>query len=78
MTVTMTAREKFTADLATVNVALPMHYDESNGTIFDASGKPVCTIDVNRERPDIEVHKIGMWLTLAVNTCGGFRLEQSR
>ena len=78
MTAAMNAREKFTADLAAVNVALPLRYDENIGTIYDADWKPVCTIDVNRERPDIEVHKIGMWLTLAVNTCGGFKLEQSQ
>nr|CAD6412809.1 hypothetical protein REQ54_01066 [Rhizobium sp. Q54] len=74
MTASMTAREKLTADLASMNVVLPLRYDDSNGTVFDAAGKPVCTIDVNRERPDVEVHKIGMWIILAVNTCGGFRL----
>lgn len=78
MTAAMNAREKFTADLAAVNVVLPLRYEERDGTIFDAAGRPVCTIDVNRERLDIEVHKIGMWLTLAVNTCGGFKLEQSQ
>ncbi len=78
MTAALNAREKFTADLVAVNVALPLRYDETNDTIFDAAGRPVCTIDVNRERPDIEVQKIAMWITLAVNTCGGFKLEQSQ
>ena len=78
MTAALTGREKFVADLAALNVILPLRYDETNGTICDAERRPVCVVDVNRERPDPEVDKIAMWIILAVNTCGGFKLEQSR
>jgi len=71
--------QKFVADLAAVNVTLPLRCDEENiGTIYDANGIPVCVVDVNRERPDIEAGRIALWIILAVNACGGFKLEQAR
>lgn len=73
------ARSRYAASLASSNVVLPLRYDEDNlGTIVDASGTPICVVDVNRERPDTEVLQIALRLVLGVNTCGGFTLEQTR
>ncbi|WP_281978833.1 hypothetical protein [Pseudorhizobium flavum] len=73
----MTAREKYAADLAALGVILPLTLAPDIGTICDANGAPVCVVDVNRERSDFDVDRIARWIILAVNTCGGFQLEQS-
>lgn len=67
---------KFVADLATVNVKLPLRLSETDcGTVLDAADEVVFVVDVNRERDDTEVARIALWIILAVNTCGGFKVE---
>ena len=43
------------------------------GAVVDAQGRDVFTIDVNRERDDVEVLGIVAHLCMAINTCGGFK-----
>lgn len=71
-----TTTEAFVAALATANVALPLSPSaEHLGVVLDANGDDVFTVDSNGERPDDEVKIIALWVILAVNSCGGFKLE---
>ncbi|NGO50481.1 hypothetical protein [Allomesorhizobium camelthorni] len=68
--------EAFVAALAEQMVKLPLGVSEDEpGVVFDADGETVFVVDVNNERPDDQVEQIAMWIVLAVNTCGGFKLE---
>lgn len=68
------AFDKFHADLEACNVRLPLSTGEDQcGVVFDATGRDVFTVDINRERPDIEAYKIASLIVLATNICGGFR-----
>lgn len=70
------AKQAFAMDLQKLSVRLPLrHLDDNCGTVIDVDGNPVFVVDQNRERPDVEVQRIALWIILAVNTCGGFKLE---
>ena len=67
-----TPQERYAADLLSTNARLPLGISrDCHATIVDADGRDVATIDMNRERSDIEAAKIALWIILAVNTCGG-------
>jgi hypothetical protein len=66
--------QDFAADLAALGVALPLTWSDSEpGAILDAAGNEICTVDVNRARPDAEAEALAAWIVCAVNTCAGFR-----
>jgi hypothetical protein len=68
---------QFVSLLAALDVKLPLGlHDEDLGVVIDADGCDVFTVDVNSERDDRQVQQIAMWIVLAVNTCGGFRVER--
>lgn len=74
-TASIGARARFAADLANLDVVLPVQIaPDCQASIIDAAGRAVLTVDVNRERPDAEACKIALWAVLAINTCGGFVL----
>lgn len=63
--------ERFVQLLAEQGVRLPLALSrEDVGVVADADGRGIITIDVNRELPDDQVHRIAAWIMLAVNTCG--------
>ena len=69
-----TISSQFVALLQEQNVRLPLRMaDEDVGVVLDADGRDVFTVDVNRERGDLEANLIAEWIVLAVNTCGGFK-----
>ncbi len=71
-----TARDRFAADLAKVNVVLPVRIDTTcQASLVDATGREVLTVDSSGRRPDAEAWKLAHWVVLALNTCGGFRPE---
>ena len=66
--------EEFCEILEKFNVALPLEPSPDDlGAVVDAQGRDVFTIDVNRERDDVEVLGIVAHLCMAINTCGGFK-----
>jgi hypothetical protein len=67
---------QFVAALSTLQISMPLTSDPKNpGTVIDAGGTTVLVVDPDSERPDSEAHQLAEWIVLAVNTCGGFRLE---
>tara|TARA_R110000765_G_scaffold291897_1_gene387536 strand:+ start:231 stop:485 length:255 start_codon:yes stop_codon:yes gene_type:complete len=73
------AKQAFAQDLQKLSVRLPLRPMEDHcGTVVDADGVPVFVVDHNRERPDMDVERIALWIILAVNTCGGFKLDSTR
>ena len=73
---TSAATDAFVAELATLDVALPLRLSEEDlGVVLDATGRDVITIDANGDRPDDQVAAIAIWIACAVNTCGGYRAE---
>ena len=73
-----TPYEKFIAELAALNVKLPVNVTSEVGVIADADDRAFLTVDVNGEREDAEVEQIALWIVLAINTCGGFKGERSQ
>lgn len=69
--------EDFCNVLENFNVVLPVEpSSEDLGVLVDANGQAVLTIDVNRERDDVEVIGIVSHLCMAINAAGGYPVTE--
>lgn len=59
-------------DLRRLRRPLPWALDEDNpGVVLAADGSCVCTVDVNRELPDVEAVRLAMAIVVTANSSGG-------
>lgn len=64
----------YCAAFAGHNVALPLKPSDADlGTLLDAHGRDVLTIDVNSERSEDEVVALTAYLCMAINQAAGFK-----
>lgn len=66
------AMNRFALALSALDIRMPLRHDATHcGTIVDAAGNMVFVVDMNNERPDVEVNDIVELLLLAINVHAG-------
>lgn len=70
------AEEAFAAGLRDLGYRLPLAPDPDDmGSVLDAGGNHVFTVDVNGERSDADTDATRRLIITAVNHCAGFKTE---
>lgn len=70
--------QQFVAELAKLDVKLPVNVTSEVGVIADTDGRGIITIDVNGEMAHEVVEQIAFWVARAINTCGGFKAQRGQ